>query len=62
MRKCSICGKEIPNKTRDELVDEGYTFAEIGKQYFSFCPKHSPFEIAGFLKKVITKMDGEDGG
>ena len=60
--KCSICGVKIPNKTRDELVDMGYTFVKMGKNYFAFCPKHSHLEISEFLIKAINKMDDKDGG
>ena len=55
--KCSICNAEIPNKSRDELVDMGYTFTQIGRKYFAFCPKHSPLDIADFLIKAIKEDD-----
>ncbi len=57
--RCSICGRKIPNKSRNELVDMGYTFTKIDEKYFAFCPKHSHIEIADFLIKAIKEEEDE---
>ena len=53
MNKCVICGDEIPNKTRDELINMGYNFLLLEGKYYSFCPKHSAKEITQFILKKI---------
>lgn len=64
--RCNICGEEQPNKSREELQDLNWSFAEIDKPnqvthiYLRFCPKHGSkqeSDIIGFLltNKLITR-------
>ena len=62
MNKCAICGDEIPNKTRDELIDMGYNFLLLEGEYYSFCPKHNVREITQFILKKIREVDRNEKG
>lgn len=50
--KCSLCEAIIPAKRRQELIELGYGgFVDnFTKKSYTFCPKHTIFDISDFIK------------
>lgn len=62
---CEICRADIPNKSRDALVDMGYSMLELGSgnspnhKYMVFCPNHSSNEVADHLAATCKEIFGK---
>lgn len=63
IRKCALCGKEIPHMNQDWLSDHGYSgySGTINKTrvHAIFCPDHTTKEKTEYMIKGAKKITGK---